>query len=232
MLKCASAYTYEIDNYEVALAEIKAQLDKKITLLKNSVGVIMCHPEFVASGVLRYICENLPFDVAGTTTASQSVNDGAGELMLTVFVMTADDVWFKAGITDEFVDDLDAPIKAAYEKAAKDEPDLPKLALLFPPFLMSRYAGNAYVEVWKKIIPGTPLFGMAAMDDTITFNECRTICNSENKQEAMSFILCYGNINPRFLIATLPPNQSMSLCAEVTKSKDGLVYEINHMTAR
>ena len=41
MLKCASIYTYEIDDPKLALKELKAQLDAKITLLKNTVGLIM-----------------------------------------------------------------------------------------------------------------------------------------------------------------------------------------------
>ena len=78
MLKCASVYTTEVDDPEIALNEIKGQLEKKLTLLENSVGIIMCHPEFIPTGVLKAVCEGLPFDLAGTTTASQSVNDKVG----------------------------------------------------------------------------------------------------------------------------------------------------------
>jgi len=232
MLKCASAYTNEVDDPEVALTEIMAQLDKKMPLLKHSVGIVMCHTEFIVSGALKHICENLPFDLAGITTAAQAVNDEAGELILTVFVITSDDVWFKTGFTDSLSDGIDAPVSAAYEKAAHGEPDPPKLALIFPPFFMGRYAGDAYVEAWKKIIPHTPLFGTLAIDDTATFCESETIYNGVNKKDAMSFVLCYGNINPRFFIATLPENTSVSLRAEVTKSKENFVYEVNHINTR
>ena len=232
MLKCASVYTNEVDDPEVALAEIKSQLNKKMTMLKHSAGIVMCHPEFIVSGVLKHICENLPFDLAGITTAAQAINDEAGELILTVFVMTSDDVWFKAGSTDSLNDGIDVPTRTAYEKATRNEPELPKLALIFPPFLMDRYAGDAYVEAWKKIIPNTPFFGTLAIDDTATFNESETIYNGDNKKDAMSFVLCYGNINPRFFIGTLPENTSVSLRAEVTKSKENFVYEVNHINTR
>ena len=106
MLKCASVFTYEIDNPEAALKEIKTQLAEKITFLDNTVGIIMCNPEFTESAVLKHICEGLPFDVAGITTASQAVNDEAGDMILTIFVMTSDDVWFKSGITDGITDNL------------------------------------------------------------------------------------------------------------------------------
>ena len=115
MLKCASAYTYEIDDPEAAFKEIKAQLDEKITLLEHTVGIIMCHPEFVGSGVLKHISEQLPFDSAGATTSSQAVNGEAGELILTIFVMTSDDVWFRTGVTGDLSEHIDAPVKAAFE---------------------------------------------------------------------------------------------------------------------
>ena len=232
MLKCASVYTYEIDNHETALAEIKAQLDKKITLLKNSVGIIMSHPEFITSGVLKYICDNLPFGIAGVTTASQAVNDEFGELILTLFVMTSDDVWFKTGVADNLNEGIDEPVRAAYEKAAEGEAEPPGLAILFPPFLIKQYAGDAYLKAWKKVIPNAPLFGTLAIDDTVSFNECETIYNGMNKKDAMPFVLCYGNINPRFLVATLPKDNNVPLHAEVTKSSGSLVQEINHIKVR
>ena len=48
----------------------------------------------------------------------------------------------------------------------------------------------------------------------------------------MPFILCYGNINPRFLIATLPENTNLPLSGKVTKSKNNFVYEVNEINAR
>jgi hypothetical protein len=232
MLRCASVYTHEIDDSEAALAELMDQLDTKIDLLKNSVGIIMCHPEFIATGITKYVGENLPFDIVGITTASQAVNDDVNEHVLTLFVMTSDDAWFKAGITESLYDEIDAPTMTAYSKAAAGESEPPKLAIIFPPFLIERYAGDAFVNVLSKIIPDTPFFGTVAIDDTVTFKECETIYNGEHKKDAMSFVLCYGNIDPHFYIVTLPENESISLRAEVTKSKDNVVHEINNINAR
>jgi len=232
MLKCASVYTHEIDVPEIALADIKAQLNQKITLLEHSVGIVMCHPEYIATGVLKHVCENLPFDLAGITTASQAVNDEVGELILTIFVMTSDDVCFKAGVTDSIDGEIDAITKAAYEKAAAHESGLPKLAILFPPFPDERHSGDSYVKAWKKIIPSTPFFGTHAIDDTVSFKESETIYNGMNKKDAISFVLCYGNINPRFFIATLPENSTVSIRAKVTKSHGNFVYEVNNMNAQ
>jgi len=232
MLKCASVYTYEIDNPDVALREIKTQLAEKITFLDNTVGFIMCHPEFTASAILKHVCENLPFDVVGITSASQAVNDEAGDMVLTIFVMTSDDVWFRTGITDSINDNLSEAVKVSYEKATAGEKEPIKLALIFPPYMIDKYSGDAYVRVWNEIAPGVPLFGSLAADDTLDFDGCETIYNGINTKDAIPFILCYGKINPRFLIATLPENTNLSLRGKVTKSKNNFVYEVNDINAR
>ena len=105
-MKCASVYTYEIDDPGVALEEIKEQIGEKLTLLENTVGIVMCHPEFIMSGVFRHISENLPFDLVGATSSVQSVNGEAGELILTIFIMTSDDVRFVTGATENLAGDL------------------------------------------------------------------------------------------------------------------------------
>ena|GEM_PF-136489 len=230
MLKCASVYTSEVDDFDAALAEIKAQLEQKITLLKHSVGIVMCHPEFLGTGIVEHICKNLPFDLAGTTTSSQAVNDQVGDLILTVFVMTSDDIVFKTGMIEAWGNDVDGAVQTAYEKTTAgtaEASEQPKLALLFPPF--GQHAGDEYVRAWEKVLPGTPLFGTHAIDDTTTFTECRTIYNGQHYEAAMPFILCYGNINPRFLIATFSEDSIVSSRAEITKAKGNCIYEINNI---
>ena len=230
MLKCASVSTYEIDDPEAALAEILTQLEKKLTLLENSVGIVMCHPEFISSGVLKHLGEHLPFDLAGVTTSSQAVNDEVGELILTIFVMTSDDTWFRTGVTDCVDDDIDEPAKRAYDKAAAGLSEMPKLALIFPPLFL-KYAGEAYINAWKDLIPNVPIFGTIAVDDTLTFEGSETIFKGESYKTSMPFVLCYGNIKPRFLVGTLPEDKVMPYKGEITKSSGSFVQEINNINA-
>ena len=230
MLKCASVYTYEIDDPEIALNEIKSQLDGGITLLEHTVGIVMCHPEFIGSGVLKHVCEKLPFDLAGITTSSQAVGSEVGELILTIFVMTSDNVWFRTGVTGELNESIDIPVKAAFDKAVMGVSESPRLVLIFPPQLQC--AGDVYVNAWQEIIPNVPIFGTIAIDDTLTFEESETIHNGENYKNAMPFVLCYGNINPRFIVVTFPQDKVMPYKGEITKSNGPFVHEINNLNAR
>jgi len=226
MLKCASVYTYEIDDHSAALNEIETQLNEKIALMENTVGIVMCHPEFINSGTLRFICESLPFEIIGVTTAAQAVNDETGEMILTIFVMTSDDVRFKTGVAMNLDKGIDESVKAAFEYTAAGESEAPKLALIFPQIILN-YAGDDYIKAWQQFIPGTPIFGTLAMDDTPTFEDSETIFKGENSKTAMPFVFCYGNINPRFLIRTIPEEKVMHYAGEVTKSSGPVVQEIN-----
>jgi hypothetical protein len=232
MLKCASLYTNEIDDHITALNEIKSQLNSKIELLESTVGIVMCNPEFIYSGALEYICNGLPFDIVGITTSSQSTNDEVGELIFTLFVMTSDDIQFVTGVTKRLITDAYGPTKKAYETVAAEQSGLPKLILNFPPFILETFSGDLFIEIWDKILPGVPQFGSLAIDDTAAFSECSTIYNGRDTKDTMPFVLCYGNINPRFIIATLDEISGISLKAEVTKAKGNIVYEINNTVTR
>ena len=109
--------------------------------------------------------------------------------------------------------------------------ETPELAVVFPPLpALGRHSGDAFVRAWVKSIPGTPVFGTCAIDDSaMTFEECETIYNGISYRDAMPFVLCYGNINPRFLVATFSQSNAMVSKAEITKAKDNIVYEINGM---
>jgi hypothetical protein len=229
VLKCASAFTYELDNPEKALNEIVGQLKNQTEFLENTVGIILCHTEFVEGGVLAYISGKLPFETVGATTASQAVNGSFGEMVLTVFVMTSDDVAFYAGITESLEEDIEGPVRLAYERRPEGF-GAPGLAVIFPPLLI-KHSGDEYIRVFEKVMPNTPLFGSIAVDDSVTFSGAVTVYNGRHYENALSFLFCCGNIHPRFAIAALPPNPVASVKGEITKSEGSRVYEINKTDA-
>ena len=228
MLRCASVYTCEVDDFDIAMNEINSQINEKLSLLDNTIAVIMCHTEFIESGMVKHICDSLPFELAGVTTSSQAVNETASDVVLTIFIMTSDDVYFRSGITGSLENDLYLPAKEAYDKIGITE--TPKLALVFPP-LPDKYAGDAYVDAWEKVTPGVPVYGTFSTADTADFSGGKVIYNGEASDTCMSFIYCYGNINPRFLIGTFSEKNAMPYHGEITKSNGTCVEEINNIKA-
>ena len=232
MLKCASVHTSEIDDAKAALDEIKSQISEKIALLENTVAIVTCHTEFIVTGALGHICENLPFDTVGITTAGSATNSGIGEYALSIFIMTSDDTRFITGMTGggEGGEDIDGSVGAAYARAAALTAERPKLVLTFPPFFPFTLR-NEYIAAWEKVAPGTPVFGSFAADDSVDFSGSETIFNGANYKNATPYILCYGNINPRFLIGPVPSGNDIPSEGVVTKSRGSYVYEINHIKA-
>jgi len=232
MIKSATMYTYEIDNPEQAFNEIERQLKSKITLMKNSVGIMLCDPDFIDSGVVADLCKRFSFPVAGVTTSSQAVNDQAGDLMLTLMVLTSDDVEFAVGMTDPLDNgDMSVSIGDAIEQA-KTTSVLPlAMAMVFPP-LLDDYPGDAYVEAFEKYCCKIPVFGTIAIDDSITFERSMSIFNGRSDHASLSFILMFGNVNPRFALATVSKKKLLPYTGEITRSEGAKVTEINDLPVR
>ncbi|MDL2264137.1 FIST C-terminal domain-containing protein [Synergistaceae bacterium OttesenSCG-928-I11] len=233
MIQSASLFTYELDDPTVALAEIQSQLSEKLALKEHTVGILMCDPEFIETGVYRHLCENLPFPVAGATTMSQAVNGEGGILMLTLFVMTSDDVFFEAGMTAPIEaggGNIPEAMGAAYVKAAAGLPEAPRLAIVFPPLFVEN-AGDQYVEVFETLCPNMPVFGTIAIDDTTTFDTCFTMCGGEVSRDRLSFILLAGAVSPRFLVTALSDDNALPYAGEITRSEGHIVHEINGQSA-
>jgi hypothetical protein len=226
MIRSIGLHTYEIDDVDIAVAEIQEEL-KEFPLLENTIGLIMCDPEYVESGVYGALCEALPFPLVGATTTTQAVCGEADILILTIFVMTSDDVFFEAALTGEIAgNDIFTPTRAVLEETLSKLPSELKLLLLFPPML-AETAGDAYVEAFDEMCPGVPQFGMPAISDSILFDNCLTLYKGETSLTKMVFIAVAGNVNPRFLISTFNDDDKTPFSGEITKSKENIVYEIN-----
>ena len=230
MLRCVGLYTCEVDDPGIALSQLRTQLSEKMELMENTVGIVMCHTEFIDSGVLKHVAENLPFEIAGVTTSVQAVNDKVSEMVLTVFVMTSDTVRFRVGITDSMEDDIERPLREALARVGEDSGQ-PGLILSFPP-IMLKNSGDDIMEVWGRILPGVPVFGGLAADDSADLAGGRVICRNEISNIRQAFVLCYGDINPRFLIATVPEENKLPHKGEITKSNRNIVEEIDGRSAR
>ena len=220
-----TAWTVEVDDAEAAVGEIKSRLDIKNNLLKNSIGIIACHYEFVHSGVVKAVCEALPFHVTGTISSAQSVADHADNLFLTLLVITSDDVEFDVVVTPSLHDEPGRVITKAY-KAAANRPEKPALVFAFAPFMLDN-SGDEYINVLSEISGGAPFFGTLAIDDTDDFSNCFMICDGAHYSDKMALVLIYGDISPRFFVANISRNKIIAKSAVITKSAGHVLMEVN-----
>ncbi|MDR2355635.1 MAG: FIST C-terminal domain-containing protein [Clostridiales Family XIII bacterium] len=226
MIQSILAYTTEIDDVERAVEEVKSRLQSGKTLKKNTVGIIACHYEFALSGVVKALCEALPFPVIGAITSAQAVSEAADALLLTLMVLTSDDAEFTVARTESLHDESGERIARAYAEAAAQKAERPALILTYAPFMVEN-SGDAYVNVLTEASGGAPCFGTLAVDDTADFSNCFMIHNGVHYNDRMVMLLVYGDVKPKFFIATISPGKILDKSALITKSAGHVLMEVN-----
>ena len=230
-MRLLNAWTLEPDDPAVAVPEILAQLDLENNAQKNSVGLLTCSYDFVESGIVKAICETLPFDVIGCTTLTNANNADAGTILLCLTVFTADDCGFSANVTASLREDLESEICAAAQKTKSGLGEEPKMALaLFPMFGVG---GEIMLGALDNALEGLPIFGTVACDhDTAEYSNTYTIFNGECFRDSMAFFLISGNVKPRFVVAATSEQNLRKQQAVITSSDGCLIKEINNISAR
>ena len=225
MIKAITAQTAEADDVETAVSEILEQLENG-QRMKHSVGIVSCFADFIGSGVLSALAEKLPFPLAGITTIASSANSGGGEVLLTLTVLTSDDVEFSAAVSEPVSSEDGAPLRSAWEKSSAGRESKPSLMFTFAPLLMG-ISGDFYVETLTEITGNVPNFGTLAVDHNSDYHEARVIFNGEAFSNRLAIILCYGKIEPKFFIGGISEEKVFHDKAIVTSSQGNLLKGVN-----
>ncbi|MCL1926483.1 MAG: FIST C-terminal domain-containing protein [Syntrophorhabdaceae bacterium] len=222
-----NAWTFEVDDPFVAVAEIMEQLDVQNQLLAHSAGFITCSYDYLETGTLKTICDALPFEIIGCTTLANSVNKEAGTLMLCLSVLTADDCRFVTAFTPSLSGDINASIGETFRKAAEQLDGPPKLAMAFLPMLGS-IGGELMLNAIDIAASGAPVFGITACDaDTAQYSNSFTIHNGERFRDRIVMLLISGNIDPHFVIQSTSEHNTQKQQAVITSSEGSVLKEVN-----
>ncbi|MCL2055010.1 MAG: FIST C-terminal domain-containing protein [Oscillospiraceae bacterium] len=225
MIKTITLHTTELDYEDKAVGELLAQLEQGGGLLKNTVGIISCHYEFVLSDIFKAACEALPFEIVGTITSAQSVPGEIDTLLMTIMVLTSDDVEFDTIVTDPLMSGNPGQvISDNYKSSCRAEK--PALILTFAPFI-AQNCGDEYVNAVTEASGGAPCFGTLAIDDTLDFVNCFMLADKEHHNDKMAMILIYGAVSPKFYVANISESRIFGKGANITKSAGSLLMELN-----
>ena len=236
MIKMFSAFTEEIDDIEAAVTEIMSQLDLTQNQKANTIGLIHCYHEFIDSGVVKALCEKLPFNVAGITVPYVRTSLISSSMGLMLNVLTSDDACFTSGISDsisngggnlkQVTDKLSAQIKKGLTGA-----DKPKMLIAYGPFMhVMQIDADEFVGNISKDFPDVPLFGGFSFSEEIDYSECYTLYNGESYENAVCLVALSGDVNPSFLTISVPEENIIGELATVTKSEGNIIHEINGMS--
>ena len=228
-MRTLTAYTYEIDNINNAVNEVLQQLDLKKNLGKNSVGFISCYSEFIESGVVKELCAALPFEVIGCTTMA---NGSCGEnsfIMLTITVLTGDDVYFGAALSKSVNEKYEERLLEAFNVGKEKIKGEPKFILVFAP-LLTAIDGEQVFDAIDKASKGIPIFGTVSCDHTEDYHTSQVIYNGEGFASQVSLVVIGGNINPRFFVMATDESKALKQKAIVTESNGNLLIGVNDMS--
>ncbi|MDR3114345.1 MAG: FIST C-terminal domain-containing protein [Treponema sp.] len=228
MIRMLTAYTEEVLDTEAAGTQILAQLDLSRNLARHAVGIISCMTEFVQTGVVKALCDRLPFDVVGCTTMGTTVQGVIRPVVLTLTVLTSEEVAFAAGITDSLEGDL-APVEALYEELLKALPEKPSLLIPFAPFMF--IGGDEFVEKLDDLSGGLPLFGMLAIAQNLHEGNIYTCYNGTCKTKALGLLALSGPIDPLFLVSAIPQDRIIGPQALVTEADKNVLHRVNDIRA-
>lgn len=226
MVTMYTARTSEIDEIDEAIEEIKEQIDFS-KLKKNSGGIIFCHIDFVDSGMVAALCEELPFSVIGMTSMVSADEHGRGLYDLTLTILTSDEVTFEAGMTDSidhenYKDEIDKLYQDVRGKVNSD----PELIVTFMPYIRE-VAGYEVVSAMDATCNGLPMWGAITNNIDFNYETVQTICNGKALKAGLAMMFINGPVNPKFIVSSLPESNIDNKRAIITKSEGAILYEIN-----
>ncbi len=162
MIKMLIAHSSELDNPEKTVRDIVGQIDLQNGLLKNTIALLFCHAKFIEMGVTEVVCKNLPFDVVGCTSQFFALPDQAGEILLTVAVLTSDDTEFAAGVSDP-LDELNTAdcVHSLYANTKASLGADPDLVFAFEPTMIN-VTPDIVTMALDSACAGIPVFGSCA----------------------------------------------------------------------
>jgi hypothetical protein len=228
MIKLLTARTTEVDDIDEALAEIFDHFDLS-DLSKYSVGIISCYYEFIETGIVKALCEKLPFDVIGLTTMASAVSGGYDMYQLSLAVLTSDDASFETGLTPTLTrENFNEAIAKVYGEARGRRNADPAFILSVLPF--ETILGSA--EILKSLdtaCGGIPIWGSGVSDITMTFDNAQALRNGEARHASLAMILAYGTDVPEFFVTAIPDRNISKRKAIITESEGYNIKKANDM---
>lgn len=226
MIKTLTAFTHEVDDPEEAISEIIEQIEPKKNLRKNSAGIITCYSEYVDTGVVKSLSESLGFPIVGTTTLGTATKEDLGETMLTLMVLTSDDVEFSAALSDSIINDSLKPVDAGYKRAMDGYDSPPSLVFAYAP-LSQVVGGDFMVNSLDTVSGGVPIFGTVTVDHNPDYKDAAVIFNGEIHKDKIAMLVCHGDVNPKFIVASIPKEKVMESKDVVTASVGNQLQTVN-----
>lgn len=223
-MRSLQAFTREVDEIDIAIGELAAGIDKS-ALLRNSCGIVFCGFEPDMDALVRGLAETFDFPFFGCTGIGILSTGGYSQSSISLLVLTADDVEFSVGMTEEIasMDDIHYFTKT-YRECSSGLSGGSKLIFTYVPWL-NNITFDEIVSVLDEESGHVPVYGGIASDGW-SFDSTYVFTDREASMTKGVMMVMSGNIKPIFTIehsTTLTTN----LHRVVTRSEGTVVYELD-----
>jgi hypothetical protein len=192
--------------------------------------MLHCHEDFLQTGAARAICGILPFDVIGCTVIGSAVPGAAGPYLLSLTVLTSDDVVFAAGASEPIEDSPDGPMEKLYGRILASLPEPPSFCILCDPFLQA-CTSERLLRKLNALAGNVPIFGLRAFDSSQDHAASCTIHNGASLHDSAALIAMSGDVDPVFLLENRVEGRVFNQHAVITDAEENLLKKVNGIPA-
>ncbi|MDR0657154.1 MAG: FIST C-terminal domain-containing protein [Treponema sp.] len=230
-MKSAVAMSYELDDPEKAAEQLVLSIKDKISIQKNSAGILFCDADTDGAALTGILKEHLGFEITGMTSLAVLENSGHHEGALVLLVFSADDAAFRATVSESLSgEDYEEKIKETFrECAAAFDGYGTKPALVFAlcPSGMP-FSGDKYPELFSKFLENVPIMGGVCSDD-YNYDQTRVFCSGKEYKDSLVLLGLWGNIKPAFALRHVT-SRFAERTRRVAQAEDNKVYKVGDET--
>ncbi|MDR2051069.1 MAG: hypothetical protein LBQ63_04785 [Deltaproteobacteria bacterium] len=226
MLRIITAHTSEVDDPEEAVAEILTQIEAEQGLLKNSVGLLACCTDFIYSGSMKMLCARLPFDVIGISTLASATGASGDILLLTLCVLTSDELEFSPVLTEPLTEQPEKSIREAYALASGKRAEKPSFLLVYAP-INNMGGGESLIRMIDAATGKALLFGSLACDHNFDSHEACVLYQGKAYRDRLILLPVYGRLETEFFFVSIPEANIQKQLAIITGSEGNVLKKVN-----
>ena len=105
------------------------------------------------------------------------------------------------------------------------------MIISFFPFLKT-LSGAVMLHLLDEACGGIPIWGSLATNIEVNYERVHSFRNGETGQDAMTILLLQGNINPEFVVISIPEQNIQINRGMITKSDGCILIKVNDMPAQ
>lgn len=223
-MRSFQAFTTEVDDIDVAVAQLRAQIDPT-QFMKNTCGIVFCGFEPDMDALAKALDQAFDFPFFGCTGVGILATGGYAQSSISLLVLTADDVEFSIGMTDEITGpEAISSFSDTYFRLKEGLHEKDKLIFTYVPWL-TNVVFDEIVRLLDLVSGQVPVYGGVASDGW-SFDSTYVFTNEGASMSRGVMMVLAGNLNPIFTIehsTTLTTN----LHKVVTKAEGTVVYELD-----